>query len=94
MGLFRTKDHAHLVPIHTENAKSKDWVVLLEASTIEGEVAEERSGVFGEDEMFGGRIGAEPGVFAEDREDIDAGEEVDVSAVLGDVVVGHGVSLT
>lgn len=36
MDLFRTKNHAHLVPIHPENIKSKDWVVLLEASTIVG----------------------------------------------------------
>jgi hypothetical protein len=36
MDLFRTKHHAHLVPIHPENIKSKDWVILLEASTIVG----------------------------------------------------------
>jgi hypothetical protein len=36
MDPLRTKNHAHLVPIHPENTKSKDWVVLLEASTIVG----------------------------------------------------------
>lgn len=36
MGPFRTRNHAHLVPIHPENAKNKDWIVLLEASTIVG----------------------------------------------------------
>jgi hypothetical protein len=36
MDLFRTRNHAHLVPIHAENIKSKDWVILLEASTIVG----------------------------------------------------------
>jgi hypothetical protein len=36
MDRFRTKKHTHLVPIHPENTKSKDWVVLLEASTIVG----------------------------------------------------------
>jgi hypothetical protein len=36
MDLFWTKHHAHLVPIHPENIKSKDWVILLEASTIVG----------------------------------------------------------
>jgi hypothetical protein len=36
MDLFRTRTHAHLVPIHPKNAKSKDWVILLEASTIVG----------------------------------------------------------
>ena len=36
MDLFRTRKHTHLVPIHPKNTKSKDWVVLLEASTIVG----------------------------------------------------------
>jgi hypothetical protein len=36
MDLFRTKQHVHLVPIHPENIKNKDWLVLLEASTIVG----------------------------------------------------------
>ena len=36
MDLFRTKNSAHLIPIHPENIKNKDWVVLLEASTIVG----------------------------------------------------------
>jgi hypothetical protein len=36
MDLFRTKNHAHLVPIDPDNTKNKDWVILLEASTIVG----------------------------------------------------------
>jgi hypothetical protein len=36
MDLFRTKQHVHLVPIHPENIKGKDWLILLEASTIVG----------------------------------------------------------
>jgi hypothetical protein len=36
MDLFRAKHHVHLVPIHPENIKNKDWLVLLEASTIVG----------------------------------------------------------
>jgi hypothetical protein len=36
MSLFRTKNRAHLVPIDPDNTKNKDWVILLEASTIVG----------------------------------------------------------
>ena len=36
MGLFRRKVPSHLVRIHPDNAKSKDWVILLEAGTIIG----------------------------------------------------------
>jgi hypothetical protein len=36
MGLFRTKNHSHLVPIDPDNVKNKDWAILLEASTIVG----------------------------------------------------------
>jgi hypothetical protein len=36
MGLFQTKTHVHLVPIDPDNIKTKDWVILLEASTIVG----------------------------------------------------------
>jgi hypothetical protein len=36
MGLFRTKNHPHLVPINPDNVKTKDWAILLEASTIVG----------------------------------------------------------
>jgi len=36
MGLFRTKNRAHVVPIDPDNTKNKDWVILLEASTIVG----------------------------------------------------------
>jgi hypothetical protein len=36
MDLFRTKKYAHLVPVNPDNIKNKDWVILLEASTIVG----------------------------------------------------------
>src|ERR1035438_4316937 len=36
MGLFRRKVPSHLIPIHPDNATSKDWVILLEAGTIIG----------------------------------------------------------
>jgi hypothetical protein len=36
MNLLRANSHAYLVAIHPENSKSKDWVILLEASTIVG----------------------------------------------------------
>jgi hypothetical protein len=36
MSLFRRKGPTHLIPINPDNAKSKDWVVLLEAGTIVG----------------------------------------------------------
>ncbi len=36
MDVFRAKKDAHFIPIHPENIKNKDWVVLLEASTIVG----------------------------------------------------------
>jgi hypothetical protein len=36
MGLFRNKNHPHLVPINPGNVKTKDWAILLEASTIVG----------------------------------------------------------
>ena len=36
MGIFRKRTPRHLVPIHRDNATSKDWVVLLEARTIVG----------------------------------------------------------
>ena len=36
MALFRRKTPSHLVPIHQDNATSKDWVILLEAGTIVG----------------------------------------------------------
>jgi hypothetical protein len=36
MDLFRTKNHTHLVAIDPDNANNKDWVILLEASTIVG----------------------------------------------------------
>src|SRR6516225_516343 len=33
---FFDKNYGHLVPINPENTKSKDWVILLEASTVVG----------------------------------------------------------
>ena len=37
MSIFTKKSQGTLVPIHPDNAKTKDWVVLLEAATIVGE---------------------------------------------------------
>ena len=36
MAIFRRKTPSDLVPIHRDNARSKDWVILLEAGTIVG----------------------------------------------------------
>ncbi len=36
MGLFSRKVPAHLIRVHPDNVKSKDWLVLLEAGTIIG----------------------------------------------------------
>src|ERR1700748_683212 len=36
MGLFRTKMPSHLIPVNSQNATSKDWIILLEAGTIIG----------------------------------------------------------
>jgi hypothetical protein len=36
MGLFRRKVPNHFVPIHPDNAASKDWIIVLEAGTIIG----------------------------------------------------------
>ncbi len=36
MGIFRRKVPSHFVPIHPNNATSKDWIILLEANTIIG----------------------------------------------------------
>src|ERR1039457_7405209 len=37
MSIFKRKSQGTLVPIHPDNAKTKNWVVLLEATTIVGE---------------------------------------------------------
>src|ERR1700674_1383936 len=37
MSIFTKKSQGTLVPIHEDNAKTKDWVVLLEAATIVGQ---------------------------------------------------------
>jgi hypothetical protein len=36
MGLFRRKAPSHLIPVHPDNARKKDWVIVLEAGTIIG----------------------------------------------------------
>ena len=37
MSIFARATRANLVPIHADNTKTRDWVVLLEASTIVGQ---------------------------------------------------------
>jgi hypothetical protein len=34
MGFFRRKSRRHLIPLHRDNARSDDWLVILEANTI------------------------------------------------------------
>src|SRR5689334_25160653 len=36
MSFFRRKGATHLIPMNLDNARSKDWVILLEAGTIVG----------------------------------------------------------
>jgi hypothetical protein len=36
MGLFRRKEPSYLIPVSPDNAINKDWVILLETSTIVG----------------------------------------------------------
>jgi hypothetical protein len=36
MSLFRRRPASHFVPIHPDNARKKDWIILLEAGTIVG----------------------------------------------------------
>lgn len=36
MGIFRRKVPNHFIPIHPDNAASKDWIIVLEAGTIIG----------------------------------------------------------
>ena len=36
MAVFRRKASTHLIPVSSDNAVSKDWVILLEAGTIVG----------------------------------------------------------
>ena len=40
MGLFRRKVPSHLVRVHPDNIRSKDWLILLEAGTIIGPTPE------------------------------------------------------
>jgi len=36
MGLFRRQEQSYLIPVSRDNATNKDWVILLETSTIVG----------------------------------------------------------
>ena len=36
MSIFPWRNRRHLVPLHRDNARSKDWIILLEANTIVG----------------------------------------------------------
>ena len=36
MGIFRRSAPSHLIPVHRDNARKRDWVILLEAGTIIG----------------------------------------------------------
>jgi len=38
--MFHRRTPRHLIPIHPDNAASKDWIILLEAGTIVGQSTE------------------------------------------------------
>jgi hypothetical protein len=40
MGIFRRKVPSNYIPIHPDNVRKKDWVILLEAGTIIGPSAD------------------------------------------------------
>jgi len=40
MSIFRRRPESHFVPVHGDNARKKDWIVLLEAGTIVGKPRE------------------------------------------------------
>jgi hypothetical protein len=40
MGVFRRKVPTHSVPVHPDNIRKNDWIILLEAGTIVGASAE------------------------------------------------------
>src|SRR6516164_6278828 len=40
MGVFRRKVPTHCVPVHPDNIRENDWIILLEAGTIVGASAE------------------------------------------------------
>jgi hypothetical protein len=40
MTFFRRNNRRHLIPLHRDNARSKDWLVILEANTIVGPTRE------------------------------------------------------
>jgi len=60
---------------------------MFEASAVESEMTEERSGAFGKGKMFGRRLGSEPGLLAKEGENVIAGEGIDMRAVLSNVIV-------
>ena len=39
MGIFRRKVPNHYVPIHPDNVKKRDWLILLEVGTVVGPAA-------------------------------------------------------
>jgi hypothetical protein len=40
MSIFPWRNRRHLVPLHRDNARNKDWIILLEANTIVGAARE------------------------------------------------------
>jgi len=36
MSIFSRRDQRHLIPLHRDNARTKDWLIMLEANTIVG----------------------------------------------------------
>jgi hypothetical protein len=36
MAFFRRKNRRHLIPLHPDNVRNEDWLVILEANTIVG----------------------------------------------------------
>jgi hypothetical protein len=40
MSIFRRKVPGHYIPVHSDNAAKKDWIIVLEAGTIVGPSAE------------------------------------------------------
>jgi hypothetical protein len=40
MGVFRRKVPTNYIPIHPDNVRKKDWIILLEAGTIVGPSAD------------------------------------------------------
>jgi len=40
MAFLRRKSRRHLIPLHRDNARSEDWLIVLEANTIVGSARE------------------------------------------------------